>query len=117
MRFALASLPPIHSPTHHSLPHSHTHYALHTLVSFHTRLIRMLTLMQEATFHTLDLLGNPIGEEGLQAVIKMLESTSSIQSVCGGAPKTKEADFSGRGLQAVDMKIIAHELSSWSEVG
>ena len=47
----------------------------------------------------------------------MLESTPSIQSVCGVAPKTKEADFSGRGLQAIDMKIITRELSLWSEVG
>ena len=47
----------------------------------------------------------------------MLESTPSIQSVCGGAPKTKEADFSGRGLQAIDVKIITRELNLWSEVG
>ena len=65
----------------------------------------------------LDILGNPIGEEGLKTVIEMLESTPSLQSVCGVAPKTKEADFSGRGLLAIDMKIIAHELSCRSEVG
>ena len=47
----------------------------------------------------------------------MLESTPSIQSVCGVAPKTKEVNFSGRGLQAIDMKIIAHELSCRTEVG
>mgnify|MGYP004197853479 CR=1 FL=1 len=47
----------------------------------------------------------------------MLESTPSLQSVCGVAPNTKEADFSKRGLQAIDMKIIAHELSCRSEVG
>ena len=47
----------------------------------------------------------------------MLKSTPSIKSVCGGISKMKEANFSGRGLQAIDTKIIAHELSSWSEVG
>jgi len=45
-------------------------------------------------------------------VIEAFESNPNIQSMCGVAPGSTEANFSKRGLQPIDIKIIAHELNS-----
>ena len=59
-----------------------------------------------------DILANPIGEDGFKTLIELFESTPRIQSMCGVQHGTKAADFSKRGLKPIDIKIIAHELSS-----
>ena len=59
-----------------------------------------------------DILANPIGEDGFKMLIELFESTPRIQSMCGVQHGTKAADFSKRGLKPIDIKIIAHELSS-----
>ena len=59
-----------------------------------------------------DILANPIGEEGLKEVISIFDSIPRIQSMCGVKPGTNAANFSKRNLQPIDIKIIAHELKS-----
>ena len=59
-----------------------------------------------------DILANPIGEDGFKTLMELFESTPRIQSMCGVQHGTKAADLSKRGLKPIDIKIIAHELSS-----
>ena len=59
-----------------------------------------------------DILANPIGEDGFKTLIELFESTPRIQSMCGVQHGTRAADFSQRGLKPIDVKIIAHELGS-----
>eukprot|EP01052_Picozoa_sp_SAG31_P042013 SAG31_NODE_6539_length_1983_cov_1.348195_1_plen_203_part_01 len=76
-------------------------YLLAELISINSPLI--------ASAKTLNVLKNPIGDDGLRLLMESVNK-SSIESICGLTAGSKSLDLNRQGLCKFDAKILAQEI-------
>eukprot|EP00854_Cymbomonas_tetramitiformis_P014856 gene14856-17561_t len=69
------------------------------------------SLVGATALHTVDVLGNPLGEQGEAVLLSALRAHGALTSLCGIPPYALAADLSQRGLSAADAALLAGELA------
>ena len=66
--------------------------------------------LEHLTFPHRSLLNNSLGD-GADAILSVASEMPQITSLCGIQPEQTDIDFSQRGLDAADAKLLAFDLS------